>query len=64
MTSAALVLISAFVSLAAAPFTGVKILATGPGIIIFLDAIVIRALFVPSLVDLFEKRNWRFPNKL
>ena len=58
MTSAVLILISAFVSLAAAPFTDVKILATGPGIVIFLDAIDIRAFFVPSLVDLFEKRNW------
>ena len=40
----------------------VLILATGLGIGILLDATIIRALFVPSLVVLFGKRNWWFPS--
>ena len=62
VTSAALILFLAFISLASAPLTDVKILATGLGIGILLDATVIRALFVPSLVTLFGKRNWWFPD--
>jgi RND superfamily putative drug exporter len=62
VTSAALILFLAFISLASAPLTDVKILATGLGIGILLDATVIRALFVPSLVVLFGKRNWWFPD--
>lgn len=61
VTSAALILFLAFISLASAPLTDVKILATGLGIGILLDATIIRALFVPSLVVLFGKRNWWFP---
>ena len=62
VTSAALILFLAFISLASAPLTDVKILATGLGIGILLDATIIRALFVPSLVVLFGKRNWWFPS--
>jgi putative drug exporter of the RND superfamily len=61
VTSAALILFLAFISLASAPLTDVKILATGLGIGILLDATIIRALFVPSLVVLFGRRNWWFP---
>jgi RND superfamily putative drug exporter len=63
VTSAALILFLAFISLASAPLTDVKILATGLGIGILLDATIIRALFVPSLVVLFGKRNWWFPDR-
>lgn len=63
VTSAALILFLAFISLASAPLTDVKILATGLGIGILLDATIIRALFVPSLVTLFGKRNWWFPSR-
>jgi len=62
VTSAALILFLAFISLASAPLTDVKILATGLGIGILLDATIIRALFVPSLVVLFGERNWWFPD--
>ena len=61
VTSAALILFLAFISLASAPITDVKILATGLGIGILLDATVIRALLVPSLVVLFGRQNWWFP---
>jgi RND superfamily putative drug exporter len=62
VTSAALILFLAFASLASAPITDIKVLATGLGIGILLDATIIRALLVPSLVILFGKWNWWFPS--
>jgi RND superfamily putative drug exporter len=61
VTSAALILFLAFASLASAPDTDVKVLATGLGAGILLDATIIRALLVPALVSLFGRWNWWFP---
>jgi RND superfamily putative drug exporter len=63
VTSAALILFLAFISLASAPLTDVKVLATGLGIGILLDATIIRALLVPSLVVLFGRWNWWLPRR-
>ena len=63
VTSAALILFLAFASLASAPVTDIKVLATGLGIGILVDATIIRALFVPSLIVLFGKWNWWFPDR-
>ena len=61
VTSAALILFLAFASLAAAPETDIKVLATGLGVGILLDATLVRALLVPALVSLLGKWNWWFP---
>jgi RND superfamily putative drug exporter len=61
VTSAALILFLAFASLAAAPDTDVKVLATGLGVGILLDATIVRALLVPALVSLLGRWNWWFP---
>ncbi|HUY06177.1 MAG TPA: MMPL family transporter [Acidimicrobiales bacterium] len=61
VTSAALILFLAFASLASAPDTDIKVLATGLGAGILLDATVIRALLVPALVALFGRWNWWYP---
>jgi putative drug exporter of the RND superfamily len=61
VTSAVLILFLAFVSLATAPDTDVKILATGLGAGILLDAIVVRSLLVPPAVSLFGRWNWWLP---
>jgi RND superfamily putative drug exporter len=61
VTSAALILFLAFMSLAASPGTQVKVLATGLAAGILLDATVIRALLVPAAVSLFGKANWWLP---
>ena len=61
VTSAALILFLAFASLAAAPDTDVKVLATGLGVGILLDATLVRALLLPALVSLFGRWNWWFP---
>jgi putative drug exporter of the RND superfamily len=61
VTSAALILFLAFMSLASGPETEVKIMATGLAAGILLDATVIRALFVPAIVSLFGRWNWWLP---
>jgi putative drug exporter of the RND superfamily len=61
VTSAAIILFLAFVSLASGPETEVKVLATGLAAGILLDATVIRALLVPALVSLFGRWNWWLP---
>jgi RND superfamily putative drug exporter len=62
VTSAALILFLAFMSLASSPGTQVKVLATGLAAGILLDATVIRALLVPAVVSLFGRANWWLPN--
>ena len=64
VTSAALILFLAFASLASAPNTDIKVLATGLGVGILIDATIVRALLVPALVTLFGRANWWFPKAL
>jgi RND superfamily putative drug exporter len=64
VTSAALILFLAFVALAASPGTDIKVLATGLGIGILLDATIVRMLLVPALVVLFADWNWYLPDKM
>ncbi len=61
VTSAALILFLAFVSMASGPNTDVKVLATGLAAGILLDATIVRALLVPAAVSLFGKYNWVLP---
>jgi putative drug exporter of the RND superfamily len=61
VTSAALILFLAFVSMASGPETDIKVLATGLAAGILLDATIIRALLVPAAVSLFGKWNWVLP---
>jgi len=62
VTSAAVILFLAFISLASGPETDVKVLATGLAAGILLDATVIRALLVPAVVSLFGLWNWWLPH--
>jgi RND superfamily putative drug exporter len=64
VTSAALILFLSFVAMATGPQTDIKILATGLGAGILLDATVVRALLVPALVSLFGRWNWWLPARL
>ncbi len=61
VTSAALILFLAFAALASGPGTDLKTLATALGFGILIDATIVRALLVPSLVSLFGPWNWRLP---
>jgi putative drug exporter of the RND superfamily len=61
VTSAALILMFSFVSMSTGPQTDLKILATGLGVGIAVDAVVVRCLLVPALVALFGRWNWWMP---
>jgi RND superfamily putative drug exporter len=62
VTSAALILFLAFVSMASGPGTDLKMFATGLGAGILLDATVIRALIVPAVIALMGRWNWWLPH--
>ncbi len=61
VTSAAAILMLSFLSMSTGPQTDLKILATGLGAGILVDAIVVRCLLVPALVALFGRANWWLP---
>ena len=61
VTSAALILFLAFVSMASGPGTDLKMFATGLGAGILLDATVIRALIVPAVIAVMGRWNWWLP---
>ena len=54
VTSAALILFCAFVALSSSPGTDIKVMGTGLGAGILLDATVVRMLLVPALVSHFR----------
>jgi RND superfamily putative drug exporter len=64
VTSAALILAFAFLAMSTGPQTDMKIMATGLGAGILLDALVVRTLLVPALVALFGRWNWWLPAPL
>jgi RND superfamily putative drug exporter len=61
VSSAALILVLSFLAMSTGPMTDLKILATGLGGGILVDATVIRCLLVPALVSLFGAYNWWLP---
>src|SRR4029077_13879170 len=61
VTSAALILFFSSAALASAPNTDIKVLATGLGAGILLDATVVRALLVPALISWLGRWNWYLP---
>ncbi len=64
VTSAAAILMLSFLSMSTGPQTDLKILATGLGAGILIDAVVVRCLLVPALVALFGRANWWLPSQL
>jgi RND superfamily putative drug exporter len=64
VSSAALTLFLAFAALASGPSTDLKVLATGLGFGILLDATIVRSVLVPALVSLFGSWNWYLPDRV
>ncbi|HST68035.1 MAG TPA: MMPL family transporter [Solirubrobacterales bacterium] len=62
VTSAALIVFLAFASMATAPEVDVKVLATGLGAGVLLDALVVRSLLVPATVSWLGRWNWWMPD--
>jgi RND superfamily putative drug exporter len=61
ITAAALILAANFLPLAISGISSIKMLALGISFAIILDATVVRALLVPSLMKLFGNANWWAP---
>jgi RND superfamily putative drug exporter len=61
VTSAALILFLGFLSMSTASMTDLKVMATGLGAGILLDALLVRSLLVPSLIGVLGKWNWYLP---
>jgi RND superfamily putative drug exporter len=64
VTSAAAILMLGFLSMSTGPQTDLKVLATGLGAGILIDAVIVRCLMVPALVALFGRANWWLPSWL
>ena len=62
VTSAALIVFLAFASMATAPEIDVKVLATGLGAGVLLDALAVRSLLVPATVSWLGRWNWWMPD--
>ena len=63
VSSAALILALAFLAMSSTPATAIKILATGLGAGILIDATIIRCLLLPALIALFGRWNWWLPTR-
>jgi uncharacterized membrane protein YdfJ with MMPL/SSD domain len=61
VTSAALILVLALLSLSSSPDLTVKMMATGMATGILIDAVIVRTLLTPALVVLFGRANWYLP---
>ncbi|MBY8880700.1 MMPL family transporter [Actinacidiphila acidipaludis] len=64
VTCAAVILAISFASLSSAPDVVVEMIATGLGVGIFVDAVVVRTLLVPALVAIMGDWNWWLPAAL
>jgi len=57
-------MVAAFTGLAAGSIVGLQELGFGLAIAILLDATIVRALLVPSLMALLGRYNWWLPGRL
>ncbi len=64
VTCAAVILAISFASLSSAPDVVVEMIATGLGVGIFVDALIVRCLLVPALVAIMGRWNWWMPGAL
>jgi RND superfamily putative drug exporter len=64
ITAAALILFLAFVALASAPDTPVRVFATALGAGILIDATLVRAILVPAVISLMGRWNWWMPTSV
>jgi RND superfamily putative drug exporter len=61
---AAAVMVAVFVSFAFGNDRGIKLFGTAMASAVFLDAIVIRSVLMPAVLQLFGRRTWAFPTWL
>jgi uncharacterized membrane protein YdfJ with MMPL/SSD domain len=64
ITAAAIIMIAAFSGFMAGSFVGLQEFGLGLAVAIFLDATIVRALLVPSLMKLLGRWNWYLPERV
>ena len=64
VTAAAIVMVAAFSGFVAGRIVGLQEFGIGLAVAIFVDATLVRALLVPSLMALFGRYNWWLPRPL
>ncbi len=64
VTAAAIVMVAAFSGFIAGRIVGLQEFGFGLAIAIFVDATIVRALLVPSLMALFGRYNWWLPKRV
>jgi RND superfamily putative drug exporter len=62
ITAAAAVMVVVFASFAAGDDRVLKLFGIAMATAVFLDAIVIRSILMPAVLELFGSRTWAFPN--
>jgi RND superfamily putative drug exporter len=62
ITAAAAVMVAVFASFAAGDDRVLKLFGLAMATAVFLDAIVIRTVLLPAVLELFGRRTWAFPN--
>jgi RND superfamily putative drug exporter len=64
ITAAAAVMVAVFLSFAAGDDRVLKLFGIAMATAVFLDAIVIRSVLMPAVLELFGRRTWAFPSWL
>ena len=64
VTAAAIVMVAAFSGFIAGRVVGLQEFGFGLAVAIFVDATIVRALLVPSLMALFGRYNWWLPRRV
>jgi RND superfamily putative drug exporter len=62
VTAAAVIMVAAFSGFVAGRIVGLQEFGLGLAVAIFVDATIVRALLVPSLMALFGRYNWWLPD--
>ena len=64
VTAAAIIMVAAFSGFVAGSIVGLQQFGLGLAVAIFLDATIVRAVLVPSLMAIFGRWNWWLPDSL
>jgi len=64
VTAAAIVMVAAFSGFVAGRIVGLQEFGIGLAVAIFVDATLVRAVLVPSLMAIFGRYNWWLPAPL
>ncbi len=64
VTAAAIIMVAAFSGFVAGRIIGLQEFGLGLAVAVFVDATIVRALLVPSLMALFGRYNWWLPARL